>query len=469
MKKAPVLLGILLVYAQASAQTSYNRFMKAAATVNHFNGNVLVAKAGHIVYQHAFGYSNYTTRHLLDNESIFELQSITKQFTAMGIFMLIEKHLLGLQDTLLQFFPELPYPDITIEHLLTHKSGLPDDLDIIIPHWDHQRMAGNKDLIHILATVNMPAHFPAGQQFEYCNTDFELLAAIIEKVSHSSYADFMQQHIFSPLHMRHSYATTNAIRAKSTIPKFAYGFVWSDSLRQFVLPASIPALDFVFYDDGMYGAGNICTSIGDLFLFDRAVKNATLLPAATMKQLYKPLFWDSIQSISWNYASVKMGNNEFGDYIHAGVGGWPGYSTDMIRYLKNDMVVITLSNNESPAGDISGALSYIANGMPVVAPYQHHAITIDQAAIKNYEGSYTIPFVPRPASLDIREQQGKLFCYFNKSAEGIELVPESPVKFFCSGGRDLQIAFVPGKNRKPMQAFYIAHGMKKKMLKMEGH
>ena len=149
----------LAAIAQNSDTALLDSFMQAAVSINHFNGNVMVAKAGKVIYQKAFGYRNYDTKEALDNNSVFELQSITKQFTGLGILMLVERSKLSLSDTLRRFFPELPYFNITIRQLLTHTSGLPDDLDALAQYWDHKQVAFNPDFINILATKNIPRIF----------------------------------------------------------------------------------------------------------------------------------------------------------------------------------------------------------------------------------------------------------------------------------------------------------------------
>lgn len=180
MKKFLILFLLPLASsAQRQDAQLLDSFMEAAVLVHHFNGNILVAKKGNVIFQKAFGYRNYDTKEPLDNNSVFELQSVTKQFTGLSILLLIEKGKLSLTDTLRKFFPELPYENVTIRTLLTHTSGLPDDLDVMSQYWDHKKVAFNKDLIHILASHNVPPHFLPGEKVEYSNTAFELLASII--------------------------------------------------------------------------------------------------------------------------------------------------------------------------------------------------------------------------------------------------------------------------------------------------
>lgn len=170
----------------------------------------------------------------MTNNSIFELQSNTKQLTALAILQLVEKGKLTLQDTLSRFFSELPYRNIRLHHLLTHNAGLPDDVEVMAQYWDHKKVASNTDLIQVLASHKVPAHFQPRAKWEYSNTAYELLASIIEKVSGLSYAAYISKNIFDPLGMYASFATTNAVRPKSRIAGYAYGFIYSDSLKKYV-------------------------------------------------------------------------------------------------------------------------------------------------------------------------------------------------------------------------------------------
>ncbi len=121
---------LLLVPVALIGQDNYtsriNEYLNAEIAVNQFNGNILIAKAGKIVFQQSIGYSNYSTKEKLTANSMFELASISKQFVAAAIFQLREKGKLQLTDTLRKFIPELPYQNITLSHMLLHTSGLPD-------------------------------------------------------------------------------------------------------------------------------------------------------------------------------------------------------------------------------------------------------------------------------------------------------------------------------------------------------
>ena len=116
-----------------------------------WNGNVLIAEKGSIIYQKSFGKADWNSGARLNNESVFELASVPKQFTAMGIMLLVNEGKLSFDDSLRRFFPQLPYHGVTIRQLLHHTGGLPDYMDLFAKHWDSARIATNNDMIGLLA------------------------------------------------------------------------------------------------------------------------------------------------------------------------------------------------------------------------------------------------------------------------------------------------------------------------------
>jgi CubicO group peptidase (beta-lactamase class C family) len=441
-------------------------YMQAEVQINHFNGNVLVAKSGNILYQKAFGYRNYNTKEFLDNNSIFGLASITKEFTAMGILLLKEKGKLTLNDSLRKFFPELPYSGITIQHMLAHTSGLPDEIEVMKENWNHNVVASNSDLIKILATTQFPAHFLPGKKWEYSNTAFELLASIIEEVSGVSYKTFIQTNIFDPLKMSSSLVTTNSMQAEQSIPNYAYNYIFSDSLKSYILPSTLPKLDFVFYLDGLYGAGDISSTTGDLLKWDRAIKNNVLLSESTQNEMLSPQsIEDTVYERYFGYGQM-LGRNEIGNYVMHG-GGWPGVHTMHVRYLTDDITIIVLSNNESNSTMLAGALAYIVTDRKVVPPYKHTEVTIDTALLNRYLGNYIIPNVPNATKMELIKKDGKLFCHYEDATTNTELKPESTTKFFYYNGVDNQLEFELDSSGKVQKAFFIFKGMKKEIKKLD--
>ena len=114
--------------------------MQAQTDLYGFNGNVLVTQNGKVLYKRSFGYADYKTKSKLDSNSIFDIGSIAKEFTAMGILLLKDRGLISYSDTLRKFFPELPYNNITVQQLLTHTSGMPNGFAVVAKNFDHNKI-----------------------------------------------------------------------------------------------------------------------------------------------------------------------------------------------------------------------------------------------------------------------------------------------------------------------------------------
>jgi CubicO group peptidase (beta-lactamase class C family) len=441
--------------------------MKAEVTLNGFNGNVLVAKAGKIVFQKSYGYRNYNTKELLDSNSVFELASVSKQFTAVCILQLMEAGKLKLSDSLRQYFPKMPYNNITIQQLLTHTSGLPEYSNSMENYWNHKNIAFNKDVIRFLEREKPPANFKPGTKWQYCNTGYVLLASIVEKLSGLTFQDYLQQHIFKPLHMNHSRIYNTRRSSTEVIPDYAYGFVYSDSLKRYILPDSLPALDIVFYLDGIVGDGCVNSTTADLYKWDRALKNHVLLREDVQQMMFSSqAIMDTALKLFYGYGET-LGRSMFGlgNFIRHD-GGWPGYATVIIRYLKDDITIIILSNNESNNNWPRNMLAYIISEKPVEVPYSHIAISLAISQFDNYLGKYKIPYIPA-SIFSLTQRDGKIFIRFEKDTSEIEFKPESSAKLFNTGKNDQQIEFTKNSIGTKQQVFFIDNGLKTEIVKVD--
>ncbi|HMC86442.1 MAG TPA: serine hydrolase domain-containing protein [Chitinophagaceae bacterium] len=462
----PFLFPIILV-AQDRNNSLYDSIMKAELTLNGFNGNVLVAKAGKIIFQKSYGYRNYDTKELLDSNSVFELASITKQFTAVCILQLMEAGKLKLSDSLRQYFPEMPYHNITIQQLLTHTSGLPDYSDSMGNYWNHKNIAFNNDAILFLEKEKLLANFKPDTKWQYCNTGYMLLASIVEKLSGLTFQDYLQQHIFKPLHMNHSRIYNTRRSSTEVIPDYAYGFVYSDSLKRYILPDSLPALDYVFYLDGIVGDGGVNSTTTDLYKWDRALKNHVLLREDTQNEMFSAQATvDTSLNSSYGYGEF-LGQNSFGlgNYIaHSGV--WPGYLNIMSRYVKDDITIIILSNNESNYHWPLYQLGYVASHKAVEVPYKHISVSLNNSSFESDFGKYMIPYVPA-TQFNLFEKEGKIYMRFEKDTSEFEFKPESLTKLFNAGKNDQQIEFIQNSFGTKQQVFFVDHGLKTEIVKVD--
>jgi len=437
-----------------------DEYLLGQATYFRFNGNVLIAEKGEIVFQKSYGFADFDSKRMLNDSSVFELASVSKQFTAMSILQLMEKGKLKLTDSLRQYFPELPYSNITIRHMLTHTSGLPDYESAMNEKWDRSKIAFNNDMIAFLATEKLPVNFLPGTKWEYSNTAFAILASIVEKVSGQTFRDYLSENIFTPLGMQHSRIYNTRRSLKDTIGNYAYGFGYSDSLKKYILPDSDPNLGFVIYLDGIQGDGVVNSTTTDLLKWDRALKNHTLLSEATQTEMLKGQeLMDTLNKSFYGYG-VMVVKNVRGNFIsHSG--GWPGYTTFLIRNTDADRTIIVLSNNNANSPVIAGALEKMIMGDTVIMPYEHKEIKLDSAAIEKFTGTYQAN-----SKIKLERRGVKLFRVL-PSGGSLELKPESATKFFYSDGSDRQIEFELDEKNKIKKAWLIALGIKTELKKVE--
>ena len=164
------ILLFLLLPAVLNAQntsTVFDTYMQGLSNLYKFNGNVLVAQNGKVIYKKSFGYADFDTKKKLGPNSIFDCGSIAKVFTTVGILLLKDKGMISYTDTLRKFFPELSYTNITIQQLLTHTSGIPNGYALVEKFFDHNKIAYNDDLIKLLTTKNPPVLFKPGEDMMY--------------------------------------------------------------------------------------------------------------------------------------------------------------------------------------------------------------------------------------------------------------------------------------------------------------
>lgn len=435
-----------------------DRFVSSQAKYFRFNGSVLVAEKGKVIYQKHFGVSNYDNSRSLDDNTLYELASVSKQFTASAILLLKQEGKLALADTLRKFFPELSYSGITVHHLLTHTSGLPDYESTMTGKWNESKVAFNPDMIKFLAAEKPPIHFMPGKRWEYSNTGYALLASIVEKVSGQSFKDFVAVNFFQPLNMTRS-RVYNTRRSGETIDNYAYGYVWSDSLQKFMLPDSMAGLKFVYWLDGIQGDGVINSTVSDLLKWDRAMAGHTILSEASIhEQTAHQALVDSTSQYYYGYG-VMVGANQFGEFItHSG--GWPGYSTNLSRYVDRDFTIIVLSNNQSASPAISGSIAHILFDDPVLDAYEHKPGSVDTSALNSFTGKFKIKGV----ELQIVNDHGQLYRQFGPDRR-TKLFMESASIAFQSDGYDVQYQVVAEPDGK-RKYYRILYGVKEEMEKV---
>ncbi len=308
------------------------------------NGNVLIAEKGNVIYKKSFGFSNESTKEKLNENSIFELASVSKQFTAMAIVILKENGKLKYEDNLSYYFPELSsYHNITIKNLLNHTSGLPDYMEVMDSVFDKSKIAINKDIISIFAMQKPKILFEPNTKWEYSNTGYALLASIIEKVTSMSYGDYLSKVIFKPLKMTHTFVYRRRYAPKK-IANYAYGYVYSDSLKKYSLPDDLNETKQVVWLDGIVGDGTVNSTTVDLLKWDRAMYTNKLISKESKNEVFTSSELNDKTKTDYGFGWFIEDNGVYGNIVKH-TGGWPGYRTLIDRHTQNDKTIIVLLNS----------------------------------------------------------------------------------------------------------------------------
>lgn len=465
MKK---MIFFLLLPAAICAQdntAAYDRYMLGQETLYGFSGNVLIAKKGQVLYQRSFGFSNYDSKEKNNSNSVFDVGSIAKEFTAVGILLLKDKGLISYTDTIRKFFPELPYHNVTIQQLLTHTSGMADGFELLARHFDHHAIAGNNDLVNLLAREKPALLFKPGESMMYSGTAFNLLASVIEKISGQSYKTYMEQNVFAPLEMTHT-SVANRPRTEKDTPGYSNGYVYNDSLQKYVWAGSLET-GWVTYLAGITGEGMIITTAEDLLKWDRSLKLHSLLKQTTQQEMLSAQATHNFLKITFGYG-MRVGKNDLGNYIFHN-GYYPGFISQHICYTDEDLTIIVLSNNESRSDFIADALASVALNKKVEFPLLHKVIAVTIPAGK-YDGKYMMRLIRPPYMalfpVEFISRNNKLYIHPGNGAD-IELRPWSDNKFFFANGTDQQVEFETDDNGIPVKVWHIAWGIKKELKKIE--
>ncbi|MBK7172571.1 MAG: beta-lactamase family protein [Bacteroidales bacterium] len=302
-----------------------------------FNGTVLVAQKGVIIYEKAFGYSDCQKKTPLSINSCFQLASISKTFTGVATLLLIQEGKLSLTDSVQQYIPDFPYHGIKIQDLLSHRSGLPN---YIYAFEEKRKMNGpeptNDTIIDWFCKANpiVPPYNKPGSFFSYNNTNFILLASIIEKISGLSYSSFMQERIFTPLDMTHTFVDTHAPDTLLNLKTIGH-----HGNRQ---------REREFYD-GVYGDKGIFSSVEDLSKWYFGLRHECLLNKQWLKEAFTPRSFEkkSRHNYGFGFRMITQPDDmNKVEYIYHG-GWWAGYSTMLWSSPDEEYVIIILGNKKS--------------------------------------------------------------------------------------------------------------------------
>jgi CubicO group peptidase (beta-lactamase class C family) len=307
-------------------------FYEKALDHPSFNGSFLVAKHGQIVFERYHGFFDLKKKKdSLTPNSAFHIASISKTFTGMAILKLWEEGKLQLSDDLSKYFPNFPYQGVTIKMLLNHRSGLPNYVHYLEKYkWDTKQFITNEGVLQSLYTYKPPLQFNVGKRFSYCNTNYALLALIIEKVSGQPYAKFLENTFFKPLGMSDTYVFSMADTGRA-MPSYEYNG------RRFPLE----------YLDIVYGDKNIYSTARDLLKWDQALYPSTgFFKPATLDSAYTPYSFEKPGIKNYGLA-WRMFVYPNGKKIIYHNGWWHGNNTVLTRLMQDDATIIVLGNRRN--------------------------------------------------------------------------------------------------------------------------
>ena len=410
----------LLLVAQVSAQTAaaasappaqeitrkVDEYMKAAVRVNRFSGAVLLARDGQPIVSRGYGMANF--EHSVPNtpQTVFRLGSVTKQFTGMAIVMLQERGKLSVNDPICKYLSDCPqaWQPITIKNLLTHTAGIPNYTEFP----DFMKTAAAETTATELTNRfrDKPLQFALGEKYAYSNSGYYLLGTIIERASGKSYADFLQENIFTPLAMKQTGYDSPVRLIKNRAA--GYGRT-SDGLIN-AAPISMSTA---------YSAGALYSTVEDLLLWDQALYTEKLVSRKSLDEAFTP--FKSNYGYGWSISK------RYDRQVIAHGGGIFGFSSYIARYPADRVTVVVLSNVEgAPSGEIANNLSAIVFGAPYELPAERKEIQVAAKTLEKYVGQYQL--TPQLV-LNVTLEEGKLLAQVSTQPK-LELFAESETVFF---------------------------------------
>jgi CubicO group peptidase (beta-lactamase class C family) len=326
---------LLLTYDPKKGDQWIANFVQNLHKKSGFNGNVLVAKKGKILYQKAIGWADYLPRDSLKINSEFEVASVTKTFTGVAILQLVEAGKLKLTDNVKKFYPNFPYENITVKLLLTHRSGMMNYVYFIDDIWrkekrNQKKGVSNQEVMNIIAERKPRPYTKPDNIFHYNNSNYMVLGAIIEKVTGKTYAQYMMENVFKPAGMKNTHVYSTTAYPKVPVDVVGHDRTWRYSVVQNFL-------------DGPVGDKGIYSTVHDLLLFDKYLKNGRLLTQKSLDSAYmgrnKPVNGHFNYGYGW-----RMFDGKGMDKVVYHTGWWHGFRHIYIRNLDKDIVVIFLGN-----------------------------------------------------------------------------------------------------------------------------
>jgi len=380
------------VFSQDSTQYKIDELLNAYQQLGKFNGSALVASKGRILLEKGYGFKNFRDKTFNDPNTVFQIASVTKQFTAVMILKLVELRKLELTDKLNKFYPEFPKGDsITIENLLTHTSGIAD-------HFDDGNIIPSSPVSQemIQATVKKYGlDFSPGSDWKYSNKGYQLLGFIIQKVTGMTYFEAVRKYIFNPLKMNNSgFDFSDLVSSEK-----ATGY-WS-----FPENAMVKSADIID-SSASFAAGSVYSTVGDLYKWHQGLQNNKIIPGTLLEKAYTPG--------KNNYGFGLIIDSLYNKRVISRSGDIFGFKSDIERVPADDVCIVLLTNVEDPnIVFISKKILAVIYHEPYDLPAKNKIIVAPDI-LKQYTGSYEI----RPGQVvELTLENGRLMATTDQKQE----------------------------------------------------
>ena len=414
----------LQAVAQTPSSTSdltarINQELEKVFKPNEPGAAIIAVKDGQVVFRKGYGMANLELGVAIEPDMIFRIGSITKQFTAVSILMLMEQGKLNLSDEITKFLPDYPTQDrkITIEHLLTHTSGIKSytGLPEWLPLW--RKDLKMTELIDLFK--NKPMEFAPGDGWNYNNSAYVLLGAIIEKITGQSYSDFVEKNIFAPLEMKQSfYDNTQRIIPRRTAGYARNGTTFANAQY---LSMTQP-----------HAAGSLISTVDDLAKWDAALYTEKLVKQESLKKAWTPFVLNDGRATKYGYGWGVTTLE--GEKMLTHSGGINGFTCDAARLPESKVYVAILTNREGGTANLVPKIAAMVAGKPLRDPV---AIKLPATTLDKYVGVFRL----QDKGDVIVTREGESLFVQRPNAPRQEILPTSETEFFPKAQPAARIRF----------------------------
>lgn len=418
------LLGVSSMLAAQSNTAKVDSLIKAYIQLNKFNGTVLATQRGEVVFNKSYGFSDVSTKKLVLSNSIFQIGSLTKPFTALLILKLFDDKKISINEPVGKFIDSYPKENqITIQHLLTHTSGVYEALrdPRYFEHLTSNKVLTNEERIAFFS--NKPLDFTPGTKYSYSNSGYDLLGAVIEKVSGMTYQACLKKYIFDPLKMNNSGFDYRALNDKN---RKVIGYSYLSKTKQIASKLWNPY--------AIFSSGALYSTTEDLLKFYKGLTSYKIVS----KEIYERAVTPFLNGYGLGWYIDDIGNDKI---INHG-GNIDGFTSYFLMNPQNDICIVLLNNITSTSLErIGNSIYRILTNKPYTLPKPKVEIPMKQEILASYVGKYE---VSDSYIANITLENNILFLQINNEVK-LKLSAEKEAVFFIKD-EDMEVEFLPQKD-----------------------